>query len=58
MNTADLIAKYDLLLQRNFIEESACERIIDESFTATAGPATVYGRSDSDAVSDRMRKTT
>ena len=58
MNTSDLIAKYDLLLQRNFIDESTCERIIDESLTAASGPATVYGRGDSGAVNERMRKTT
>jgi predicted 2-oxoglutarate/Fe(II)-dependent dioxygenase YbiX len=58
MSTSDLIAKYDLLLRTNFIDESTCRRILDESLTATSGPATVYGQSNSGAVNDRVRKTT
>jgi SM-20-related protein len=53
----DLIAKYDLLLRPGFLDESTCQNIIEQTRSGSFGPATVYGRSDSGAVDERVRKT-
>lgn len=51
-----LIAKYELLVARGFLDESTCNRIIEEALIATHRPATVYGLTDSGAVEERVRK--
>jgi len=56
MDTAQLISKYELLLARRFLDASTCRRIIDETRTAAHSQATVYGRTDSGAVDERVRK--
>src|SRR6185436_918442 len=49
---------YDLLVERNFLSESACRNIINETSNGAFQPATVYGRTDSGSVDERVRKTT
>lgn len=48
---------YDLLVAREFLSESFCRNIITEAHNATVIPATVYGRTDSGTVDERVRKT-
>ena len=49
---------YDLLVEPNFLSESTCRNIIDETSNGAFQPATVYGRTDSGSVDERVRKTT
>lgn len=53
----DLIAKYDLLLRPGFLDESTCQSIIEQTCSGPFAPAAVYGRHDSGAVDERVRKT-
>jgi SM-20-related protein len=53
---ADLIAKYDLLLTPGFLDESTCQSIIEQTRYSSFVPATVYGRTDSGSVDQRVRK--
>jgi SM-20-related protein len=48
---------YDLLVEHEFLTESICRNIIDESSRSESRPATVYGRIDSGSVDERVRKT-
>ena len=48
---------YDLLIERHFLSESTCKNIIDEASGNAVKPATVYGRSDSSSVDERVRKS-
>ena len=48
---------YDLLVAREFLSESICRSIITEANNAAFAPATVYGRSESGSVDERIRKT-
>jgi len=48
---------FDLLIDHNFFSESICRNIISEAANAAFAPATVYGRSDSGSVDERVRKT-
>jgi len=57
METSELIAKYDLLLATRFFDDITCRTIIEELSKAAFTPATVYGRSESGAVDERMRRT-
>src|SRR5687767_8410674 len=52
----DLIAKYDLLLVRGFLEEAACQNIIEQTRLSSSAPATVYGRTDTGSVDEHVRK--
>jgi SM-20-related protein len=48
---------YDLLIEPAFLSESTCRRIINETSNGVFQPATVYGRTDSGSVDERVRKT-
>ena len=48
---------YDLLIEPNFLSESTCRNIINETSHGAVQPATVYGRTDSGSVDERVRKT-
>jgi len=48
---------YDLLIEPNFLSESTCRNIINETSNGAFQPATVYGRTDSGSVDERVRKT-
>ena len=48
---------YDLLVQPNFLSESTCRNIINETSNGAFQPATVYGQTDSGSVDERVRKT-
>jgi SM-20-related protein len=56
VETSQLIAKYELLLGRAFLDESLCKRIIEETRVASQSPATVYGRTDSGLVDEHVRR--
>lgn len=56
MSPADL--GFDLLIERGFLGAAACERLVAEMRGARAAPATVYGRVESGAVDERVRRTT
>jgi SM-20-related protein len=58
ISTTHLIAKYDLLLAPQFLDEATCNKIIEETHGASHAPATVYGRNDSGSVDERTRRTT
>lgn len=49
---------FDLLIERGFLGASACEKLVAEMRAARAAPATVYGRVESGAVDERVRRTT
>ena len=49
---------FDLLIERDFLGAAACEGLVAEMRAARATPATVYGRADSGAVDERVRRTT
>ena len=53
-----LSAAYDLLVERKFLSESTCRNIISETSKGAFQAATVYGRTDSGSVDERVRKTT
>ena len=53
----DLSSGYDLLVAREFFSESICKDIITEASKAAFISATVYGRTDSGTVDERVRKT-
>jgi len=57
METSELIAKYDLLLAPKFFDASTCGKIIEQLAGSPCTPATVYGRSESGAVDERVRRT-
>ncbi len=48
---------YDLLVEREFLSESICRNIINETSNSAFQPATVYGRTDSGSVDERVRRT-
>lgn len=48
----------DLLIERGFLGASACAALVAEMRAARAAPATVYGRVESGAVDERVRRTT
>ena len=52
-----LSSGYDLLVAPRFLGESICKDIITEASNAAFIPATVYGRTDSGTVDERVRKT-
>ena len=52
-----LSSGYDLLVASEFLSESICRNIITEANNAASVPATVYGRTDSGSVDERVRKT-
>ena len=52
---------FDLLIERDFLDAAACERLVAELRASPAAPATVYGRAESGAagaVDERVRRTT
>jgi len=57
LNPDAIIAGYDLLVAPEFLSESICQNIITEANNAPFIPATVYGRTDSGTVDERVRKT-
>lgn len=52
----DVIAKYDLLLIPRFLDESTCQEFIEQTRLSSSAPATVYGRTDSGSVDERVRR--
>ncbi|HEX7296463.1 MAG TPA: 2OG-Fe(II) oxygenase [Pyrinomonadaceae bacterium] len=52
-----LPSAYDLLIEPNFLSESICQNIIGEANNDASVRATVYGRTDSGSVDERVRKT-
>jgi SM-20-related protein len=52
--TADL----DLLVERGFLDPAALAEVFTAVRASTGRPATVYGRTDSGAVEERVRRTT
>jgi SM-20-related protein len=48
---------YDLLVERHFLSESTCRNILNETSNGAFQPATVYGRTESGSVDERVRKT-
>jgi len=56
VNTAALIERFGLLLKPNFFDEQTCDRIIADARRGTSAPASVYGRGDSSAIDERVRK--
>jgi predicted 2-oxoglutarate/Fe(II)-dependent dioxygenase YbiX len=49
---------FDLLIERDFLDAAACERLVSEMRLSRASPATVYGRVEGGAVDERVRRTT
>ena len=51
-------ARFDLFAVRDFFDARACADIVGEMRRAQGGPASVYGRGQSGAVEDRVRRVT
>ena len=51
-----LIDRYDLRLTPNFLDETMCQKIIQQADACTSNPATVYGHGDFGSVHNRVRK--
>ena len=49
---------FDLLIERDFLDAAACARLVAEMSASRSAPATVYGRAESGAVDERVRRTT
>ncbi len=49
---------FDLLIERDFLDAASCKRLVAEMRAARSAPATVYGRAESGAVDERVRRTT
>ncbi|MET0625069.1 MAG: 2OG-Fe(II) oxygenase [Pyrinomonadaceae bacterium] len=49
---------FDLFIERDFLGAAVCARLVAEMRAARALPATVYGRVESGAVDERVRRTT
>jgi SM-20-related protein len=58
MTTPGLDDDFDLYLIRSFFDEGGTDELLEEMRRAPGAPATVYGRGDSGAVDDRVRKVT
>lgn len=58
MAAHDEAARFDLLIERRFLDARTCERIVAEMRAAHGGPAMVYGRGESGSVDERVRKAT
>ncbi|MCA1619327.1 MAG: 2OG-Fe(II) oxygenase [Acidobacteria bacterium] len=49
---------FDPLIERDFLDAATCGRLVAEMSASRSAPATVYGRAESGAVDERMRRTT
>lgn len=58
MSTRGATAGLDLFVERGFLDPAALARVFAAARAAAGRPATVYGRSDSGAVEERVRRTT
>jgi predicted 2-oxoglutarate/Fe(II)-dependent dioxygenase YbiX len=58
MNGERLTADLDLFIERGLLDPAALDEVFNAVRTSSGRPATVYGRSDSGAVDERVRRTT
>jgi len=58
MTTFDPLAHFGLFVKEGFFDERICQTIISEMRLDEGSPATLYGRGSTDAIDDRMRKST
>ncbi|MDT5158547.1 MAG: SM-20-related protein [Acidobacteriota bacterium] len=58
MITQESIARFDLLLEREFFDARTCEQMLFEMRSARGGPATVYMDTASSYVDESVRKAT
>lgn len=58
MKTREGTAGLDLFVERGFLEPAALAEVFEAVRASGGRPATVYGRGDSGAVDERMRRTT
>lgn len=49
-------SSFDLFQQPNFLDKQTCDQVIAEMQSIEGSPTTVYGKSSSGAVDERMRK--
>lgn len=56
MHETDGAARFDLLLVRDFLDARECGALVAELREAGGDPAAVYGRGESGAVDERMRR--
>lgn len=56
MTETDGAARFGLLLVRDFFDARECDSLVAELRAAGGGPATVYGRGESGAVDERVRR--
>jgi SM-20-related protein len=58
MTTFDPLAHFGLFVKEGFFDEDTCQTITDEMRLEEGSPATLYGRGSTDAIDDRVRKST
>lgn len=58
MSTPNSTARLDLFVERDFLDPATLARVFDAVRASGGSPATVYGRGDSGAVDERVRRTT
>jgi SM-20-related protein len=58
MTTLDGVARFGLFVLKGFFDERTCEAFVAEMRSAGGAPATVYGRSSTGSVDERVRKGT
>ena len=56
MKTIELVKKYELFVAPEFFDQTTCRKIIAQTSNESSAPATVYGRTDSGSVDDRVRR--
>jgi len=58
MTTFDPVVHFGLFVEEAFFDERTCQTITNEMRLDEGSPATLYGRGSTDAIDDRMRKST